>query len=72
MIDNFTILASTLLVVYVLLRAAKLNRILPWFETKSLYEQRMKLEPPAQDTPRRRFGQVGPHAVTHPAANQRR
>jgi hypothetical protein len=44
MIDNATILLTTMLVVFVIYRAAKLNRLLPWFETKSLYEQRMKQE----------------------------
>jgi hypothetical protein len=44
MIDNATILFTTLLAVYVIYRAAKLNRILPWFETKTLYEQRMRQE----------------------------
>jgi hypothetical protein len=39
MIDKFTIMFSTLMVLYIILRAAKLDRTLPWFETKSLYEQ---------------------------------
>ena len=36
MIDKLTLLFSTLMVVYVVLRAAKMNRTLPWFETKSV------------------------------------
>jgi hypothetical protein len=42
MIDKFTIMFSTLMTFYVILRAAKLDRLLPWFETKWLYEQAQK------------------------------
>lgn len=38
MIDNFTILFTTLAILYVVVRAAKLDRILPWYETRSLHE----------------------------------
>ena len=39
MIDNFSILVSTLMVMYIVWRAAKMDRVRPWFETRSLYEQ---------------------------------
>ncbi len=42
MIDRFTIMFSTLMTLYIIVRAAKLDRILPWFETKWLYEQAKK------------------------------
>lgn len=32
MIDNFAILLSTAMIVYVIARAARLNKTLPWFE----------------------------------------
>ncbi len=39
MIDNFSILFSTLMVIYVVWRAAKMDRVRPWFETRALYEK---------------------------------
>jgi hypothetical protein len=39
MIDNFAILFSTIMMMYVIWRAAKMDRIRPWFETRSFYEQ---------------------------------
>jgi len=39
MIDNFCILVSTLMVMYIVLRAAKLDRVRPWFETRAMYEK---------------------------------
>lgn len=33
MIDTFAIVATTIAVIYVLLRAAAIDRTLPWFET---------------------------------------
>ena len=39
MIDNFSILFSTLMVMYVVWRAAKMDRVRPWFETRSFYEK---------------------------------
>jgi hypothetical protein len=39
MIDNFSILVSTLMVMYIVWRAAKMDRVRPWFETRSLYEK---------------------------------
>jgi hypothetical protein len=31
MIDNFTILVSTIVIIYILLQAIRLNRTMPWF-----------------------------------------
>ncbi len=42
MIDIFTTLLSTLVAVYVCYRAIKLDRILPWFETKRMYDEAQK------------------------------
>ncbi|MDE2576725.1 MAG: hypothetical protein KGL55_15595, partial [Rhodospirillales bacterium] len=42
MIDKFTTMFSTLMVLFVIIRAARLDRILPWFETRWQQEQRMK------------------------------
>ena len=39
MIDDFSILVSTLMVMYVIWRAAKMDRVRPWFETRALYEK---------------------------------
>ncbi|MFI4983179.1 MAG: hypothetical protein ACHQIO_22740 [Nevskiales bacterium] len=39
MIDIFSQLFSTVMVMYIVLRAVKLDRVLPWFETRSLYER---------------------------------
>jgi hypothetical protein len=39
MIDNFSILFSTLMMLYVIWRAVKLDRTRPWFETRSMYEK---------------------------------
>jgi hypothetical protein len=39
MIDNFSILVSTLMVMYVVWRAARMDRVRPWFETRELYEK---------------------------------
>jgi hypothetical protein len=44
MIDNFSILFSTLMVLYIILRAAKLDRVRPWFETRSMYEKALPPE----------------------------
>jgi hypothetical protein len=40
MIDNAGILVTTLMVLYVIVRAAVLSRRLPWFETRSLAEKK--------------------------------
>lgn len=66
MIDLFTILFSTVMTVYIILRAAKLNRVLPWFETKSLYEQTMKKQEEAKQAAQRRRGGV----ITDPRADR--
>ena len=39
MIDDFSILVSTLMVLYVIWRAARMDRVWPWFETRALYEK---------------------------------
>ena len=39
MIDNFSILVSTLMVLYIIWRAARMDRVRPWFETLALYEK---------------------------------
>ena len=44
MINLLAILLSTGMVMYVVIRAAKLDRIRPWFETRSLYEQEQRRE----------------------------
>jgi hypothetical protein len=52
MINLFAILISTGMVMYVVIRAAKLDRIRPWFETRSLYEQEQKRERAARELPK--------------------
>jgi hypothetical protein len=42
MIDLFTTLLSTLVAVYVCFKAIKLDRSLPWFETRRLYDEAQK------------------------------
>jgi hypothetical protein len=44
MINLFAILFSTGMVMYIVVRAAKLDRIRPWFETRSIYEQEQARE----------------------------
>jgi hypothetical protein len=39
MIDNFSILFSTLMMLYVVWRAVKMDRVRPWFETRAMYEK---------------------------------
>jgi hypothetical protein len=39
MIDNVSILISTLMVMYLIWRAARLDRIRPWFESRAMYEK---------------------------------
>jgi hypothetical protein len=48
MINLFAILISTVMVMYIVLSAAKLDRIRPWFETRSIYEQEQKREAAAR------------------------
>ncbi len=49
MIDIASILFSTLMVMYIVLRAVKLDRIRPWFETRSLYEAGLSREALARE-----------------------
>jgi len=44
MIDNFAILFSTVMVMFIVIRAARMDRVRPWFETRSLYEQEQRRE----------------------------
>ena len=59
MIDNFSILFSTLMVMYIVWRAAKLDRIRPWFETRSLYEQAQPREAAERAAAKRKAGGNG-------------
>jgi hypothetical protein len=61
MITLFAILASTGMVMYVVIRAAKLDRIRPWFETRSLYEQEQKRERAAREVPKNKI-HLGPRS----------
>ncbi len=49
MISLFAIVFSAGMVLYITLRAAKLDRIRPWFETRSLYEQEQRREKAARE-----------------------
>jgi hypothetical protein len=55
MINLLAILISTGMVMYVVIRAAKLDRIRPWFETRSLYEQEQKRERAAREVPKNKI-----------------
>ena len=48
MINGFAILISSVMVMYILVRAVKLDRMRPWFETRSIYEQEQKREEAAR------------------------
>ena len=52
MINLMAILLSTGMVMYVVIRAAKMDRIRPWFETRSLYEQEQKRARAAREVPK--------------------
>jgi hypothetical protein len=52
MIDEFSILVSTLMVMYIIWRAAKLDRVRPWFETRAFYEQGLPREAVAREAAR--------------------
>jgi hypothetical protein len=54
MIDIFSQLFSTLMVMYIVLRAVKLDRVLPWFETRSLYERGLPREAAAREAAKRK------------------
>ena len=55
MINLLAILISTGMVMYVVFRAVKLDRIRPWFETRSLYEQEQKRERAAREVPKNKI-----------------
>jgi hypothetical protein len=59
MIDNVSILFSTLMVMYIVWRAAKLDRVRPWFETRSLYEQGQPREAAAREAAKRKAAGAG-------------
>lgn len=44
MISLFAIVFSAGMVLYITLRAAKLDRVLPWFQTRSMFDQEQKRE----------------------------
>ena len=48
MINGVAILISTIMVMYIVVRAVKLDRMRPWFETRSIYEQEQKREEAAR------------------------
>jgi len=54
MIDDFSILVSTLMVLYIIWTAAKMDRVRPWFETRSLYEKAHPQEAAARDAAAKR------------------
>jgi len=59
MINDFSILVSTLMVMYIVLRAVKLDRVLPWFETRSLYERSRSQEAAAREAAKRKAADGG-------------
>jgi len=76
MIDNFSILSSTLMVLYIVWRAAKLDRVLPWFETRAIYEQELPRAAAAHAAAQRKTGGGGKPRVpvellTNGSANRR-
>ena len=48
LIDNATVLFCTVMAVYICMRAVKLDRMLPWFETRSMWERANKDKPAAK------------------------
>ncbi len=78
MIDDFSILVSTLMVMYVIWRAARMDRVRPWFETRALYEKAHPKETAAaaQEAAKRKAATNGKPRVpvellTHGAAQRR-
>jgi len=77
MIDNFAILFSTLMVMFVVWRAAKLDKSLPWFETRSIYEQKQPRDAAARAAAAKRKAggggkpRVPVELLTHASANRR-
>jgi hypothetical protein len=59
MISLFAIVFSSAMVMYIALRAAKLDRVRPWFETRSLHEQELKRGKAGRETGKQKpaFGQ---------------
>jgi hypothetical protein len=57
MISLFAIVFSAGMVLYITLRAARLDRMLPWFETRSMFEQERRRERLARET--------GKYSVNH-------
>jgi hypothetical protein len=49
MISLFAIVFSAGMALYITLRAAKLDRMLPWFETRSMFEQERRREKAARE-----------------------
>ena len=49
MIDNLTILFSTLMVLFVAFRSIKLDRVLPWFPRPSLEPAPQPVAPPEEE-----------------------
>ena len=76
MIDNFSILFSTLMVMYIVWRAAKLDRVRPWFETRALYEKAQPRDAAARAAAaKHKVGAGKPRVpvelLTHGSANRR-
>jgi hypothetical protein len=78
MIDNFSILVSTLMVMYIIWRAARMDRVRPWFETRSLYEKAHPQEAAAaaaREAAKRKPGSGKPRVpvelLTNGSANRR-
>ena len=59
MIDNFSIMVSTLMVMYIIWRAAKMDRVRPWFETRSLYEKTQPRTAPEREAVKQRAAANG-------------
>jgi hypothetical protein len=59
MLSLFAIVFSSAMVMYITLRAVKLDRVRPWFETRSIYEQELKREKAAREAAKQKatFGQ---------------
>jgi|GEM_PF-6479216 len=51
MIDNLTTLFVTLMALYACVRAIKLDRRLPWFETRSMFEKAKAEQAPVDNRP---------------------
>jgi hypothetical protein len=49
MINLFAIIFSSGMALYIALKAAKIDRLRPWFETRSFYDQEQKREKAARE-----------------------